>query len=66
MCVYTHNQVKTVPIVVWLQEEKLRAELMARASKPSEEQLKWDEEFEEGWCPFIISLSRIDFVYFSL
>ena len=30
------------------QEEKLRAELMARASKRSEHQLQWDEEFEEG------------------
>ncbi len=38
---------------------------MARASKPSEEQLKWDEEFEEGWYPFIILDLCVNLVLFS-
>ena len=31
-----------------MQEERQRADLMARASNRSQEQLKWDEEVDDG------------------
>ena len=45
---YIHLTGSPIESHVYIQEEKRRAELMARASNRSQEQLQWDEETEEG------------------
>ena len=42
------RSVKVTLLTPFAQEERQRADLMARASNRSQEQLQWDEEVEDG------------------